>query len=180
MCHHGALQWTGVPCRMYSSFILSILGIDSGFNSTLTRMKLLLKMNELRLPTSRLPTKVKHDDTAILASYQDRKILIVISGVDLLQQCGSNIILMCWFCLILLLFQLLTSMLTKTCLRIRRILCVCISEKSFFRLLCNSLWNESVFGCGLGQLAYMLLQIFKPCLSLFVQTSPSLVYSKQE
>lgn len=92
-CHHGALLWTGVLWRkhshLYSNYSLDRLWIqlDPNQDEALTEDEL------IKMEASRLRTEVKHDDTDILASYQDRKILIVISDVDLLQQCGSNIIL---------------------------------------------------------------------------------------
>lgn len=38
MCVHGALQWTGIPSRVYSCSSLIVPGIGSGFTAILTRI----------------------------------------------------------------------------------------------------------------------------------------------
>lgn len=46
VCTHGALRWTGIPCRIYYRLAPSVPGISSESTTTQTRIKWLLKMNE--------------------------------------------------------------------------------------------------------------------------------------
>lgn len=50
-------------------------------------MKLFLKMNELKTEAARPPSE---DNPSSITSKQYRKVLILISGVGLVQQCSSN------------------------------------------------------------------------------------------
>lgn len=47
MCVHGALQWSGVPNKVYSRLTPSVPGVDSGSTAALIRIKRLLRMREL-------------------------------------------------------------------------------------------------------------------------------------
>lgn len=88
-----------VSCPQYSWDRLWIK-LDPDQDEALTEDEL----NGLKIEAVRLPTEVKDDDPAVFATTQDRKILILISAVDLLQQRGSNVILKVLI-LTLLLFQ---------------------------------------------------------------------------